>query len=92
MIAAALEDSHESWLEDAVSTIIGLSHAQEILSADDLHREMRRPPHGNLPGLAFTAAKRAGHIEPVGYQTSTAPSRKHGVQRVWRRKQEGVTK
>jgi hypothetical protein len=93
MIAAALEDSHESWLEDAVSTIIGLAHAQEILTADDVAREMRKPPHHNLPGIAFTTAKRAGHIEAVGYRTSSAPSRKHGVQRTWRRKiNEGVAK
>lgn len=88
----ALEDTHEAWLEDAVATIIGLSHVLPELTADDLSHAMRRPPHSNLPGIAFTTAKRAGHIEPTGYQTSSAPSRKHGVQRVWKRKvNEGFT-
>lgn len=80
-----LEDSHESWLEDAVATIIGLAHVNEFVTADDLRREMRPAPHQNLPGIAFTTAKREGHIEPVSYQTSTSKTRKHGALRVWRR-------
>lgn len=89
--AAALdEDSHESWIEDAVATIIGLAHVQEVLTADDVRREMRPAPHANLAGIAFTTAKKAGIIEAVGYQTSNNRSRKHGVQRTWRRKQEAT--
>lgn len=91
MIAAALEDSHESWLADAVATIIGLAHVQEFVTADDVRGEMRPAPHANLVGLAFTQAKRSGHIEAVSYRTSTSATRKHGVQRTWRRKiNEGV--
>lgn len=90
--AAVLEDTHESWLEDAVATIIGLAHVLPEFTADDMAREMRKPPHPNLAGIAFTAAKRAGHIEPTGYQTSNTPSRKHGVLRTWKRRtDEGVT-
>lgn len=89
--AAALEDSHESWLEDAVATLIGLAHVNESITADDLRREMRPAPHPNLAGIAFTTAKRAGHIEAVSYQTSTNRSRKHGVLRTWKRRtEEGV--
>ena len=86
--AATLEDSHETWLEDAVATIIGLAHVHEFITADDVRREMRPAPHPNLAGIAFTTAKRAGHIEAVGYQTSTSSTRKHGALRTWRRKTE----
>jgi hypothetical protein len=85
MKAAALEDSHEAWHEDAVATIIGLAAAQHLFSADDLAREMRRPPHPNAPGQAFAAARSLGYITAVGYQQSTSKSRKNGVIRVWTR-------
>lgn len=85
MIAAALEDSHEQWHEDAVATIIGLAHAHDTFTAADLAREMRPAPHPNAPGQAFSAARSAGHITSIGYQASTAPSRKNGVVRVWTR-------
>lgn len=87
MIAAALEDT--SWSEDAVATIIILARDFPQFTSDDLRKEMRPAPHPNHYGAAFTAAKSAGYIEPVGYQTSTAPSRHHGVLRTWRRKTEG---
>ena len=86
--AAVLEDTHDSWITDAVATLIGLAHVNEFITADDLRREMRPAPHPNLAGIAFTTAKREGHIEAVSYQTSTSYTRKHGVLRTWRRKQE----
>lgn len=89
--AMALEDSHESWLTDAVATLVGLAHVQDLVTADDLRREMRPAPHPNLAGIAFTTAKREGHIEAVDYRTSTSKTRKHGCLRTWRRKQQGVT-
>ncbi|AYN57909.1 hypothetical protein PP640_gp57 [Arthrobacter phage Faja] len=79
----ALEDL--GWKDDAVEKIISLSHAQLIFSADDLAREMRKPPHPNMVGAAFTAARAAGHIRPIGYQTSTTKSRNGGVIRSWTR-------
>jgi hypothetical protein len=93
MIAAALEDSHETWLADAVATLVGLAHVQEFVTADDLRREIRPAPHPNLAGIAFTTAKREGHIEPVDYRTSISKTRKRGSLRVWRRATtEGVAK
>jgi hypothetical protein len=86
--AMALEDT--TWSEDAVATIIALSHSQEVVTAQDLTREMRRPPHPNHVGAAFSAARSQGFIEASGYTTSNTPSRHHGVIRVWRRKQEGA--
>jgi hypothetical protein len=91
--AAVLEDTHESWLEDAVATIIVLAHEQSLLTADDLRREMRPAPHQNLPGIAFTTAKRQGHIEPVDSTVSKSRSRKNGSLKTWRRRiNEGVAK
>jgi hypothetical protein len=84
--AMILEDSHETWLDDAVATIIGLAHVQAEITADDLRSHIRPAPHPNLAGIAFTTAKRAGHIEAVGYQTSTSSTRKHGALRTWRRR------
>jgi hypothetical protein len=88
MIAAALEDSHELWLEDAAATILGLAHVLEVFTADDLAREMRKPPHPNAPGQAFSAARALGYIAAVGYQQSSTKSRKNGVVRVWTRATE----
>jgi hypothetical protein len=90
MQAAVLEDS--SWPEDAVATIIALSHSQSLVTADDLAREMRKPPHPNQVGAAFSAARSQGLIEAAGYTTSNTPSRHHGVIRTWRRKAEGVAR
>ena len=93
MKAAALEDSHEEWLEDAAATIDALANALGTFTADDLSREMRRPPHNNLPGLAFSAARNQGLIEAVGYQTSISRTRKNGVLRTWRRRiNEGASR
>ncbi|MFF1382816.1 hypothetical protein ACFVWT_04545 [Arthrobacter sp. NPDC058288] len=84
MKAAALEDN--DWPEDAVSTIVALSLRQSIVTADDLSREMPKPPHPNMAGAAFAAARTLGFIEAVGYQISINKSRKHGVIRTWRRR------
>lgn len=90
MQAMALSD--ETWMEDAVATIIGLSQAQEIVTADDLAKEMRKPPVPNWSGLAFTQAHRAGHIEWVRYVKSNNKTRRGGSVSEWRRRKinEGV--
>jgi hypothetical protein len=87
--AAVLAD--ETWSEDAVATIIRLSHTQAYVTADHLASNLRRPPHPNQVGAAFSAARSQGFIEAYGYTTSTTPSRHHGVIRTWRRRiNEGV--
>jgi hypothetical protein len=87
--AAVLEDA--AWKGEALALIIEMSYTQPILTADDLSRELRRPPVANWAGQAFAAARRLGYIEPIGYQTSTNRTRKHGVVRTWRRRiHEGV--
>ncbi len=84
MKAAALEDN--DWPEEALNTIIDLSHAQPIVTAEDLARELRKPPHPNQVGAAFSSAKAQGFIEADGYTTSNTPSRHHGVIRTWKRR------
>jgi hypothetical protein len=86
MTAPMALDDHQDWPEDALATIIALSVAQFLFSADDLAREMRRPPHANMPGQAFAAARNLGYIKAVGYQLSASKSRKNGVIRTWTRR------
>lgn len=90
MKAAILEDN--DWSADALATIIGLSHSQELVTADDVRREMRPAPHANMVGAAFSAARSLGFIESAGYTTSTTPSRHRGVLRTWTRRTEGIKK
>jgi hypothetical protein len=91
MIAAALEDSHEAWHEDAVATILGLSLGMDEFTADDLRREMRPAPHQNAPGMAFAAARNLGFIESVNSTVSKSKSRKNGSLKIWtRRTKEGA--
>jgi len=87
--AMALAD--EDWHEDAISTIFAIAVTRCLITSDDLRHEMRPAPHPNHYGAAFTAARKLGYIEPVGYQTSTAPSRHRGVLRTWRLRTEGAS-
>jgi hypothetical protein len=70
MTRPAVLDTREEWLEDAVATIHSLAQ-QGPVSADDLHREMREPPHTNLPGIAFTIATNRGYIHSIGRKKSS---------------------
>ena len=90
--AAVLEDSHEQWAEDALNTIIGLSHIHPEFTADDLRREMRPAPHQNAPGLAFSRARNLGYIESTSSTISKSKSRKNGSLKTWTRASKGVTK
>lgn len=88
MIAAALEEDRTLWFEDAIATIrsLAMDAKNPEFTADDLRREMRSPASDKWPGLAFTAAKRAGIIESVASTTSTSRSRKNGSLKTWRGK------
>lgn len=83
MTQAAVLDDRDDWLEDAVAAIHALALSGLTFSADDLHREMRTPPHSNLPGIAFSKARALKYITTVGYQQSSTKSRKNGVVRLW---------
>lgn len=92
MQAAVLDDHFDrDWKDDAIATIIGLSHANESFSSDDLRREMRTPPRSSQYGAAFRSAQAQGLIESVGYEISTTNTRNHGRHLRWRRKTEEVT-
>jgi len=88
--AMALDDWDESWAEDAVATIIGLSHAHPDFSCDDLRREMRPPNRSAQYGAAFRSAQAQGLIESIDSQKSASKTRNHGRNLRWRRKTEGV--
>ena len=89
MQAAVLDDS-ATWIEDAAATIVGLAKAQPIVTAEDLAKEMGKPPVANWVGLAFTKAKNAGHIEWVRYVRSNTQTRKGGSVSEWRLKPKGI--
>ena len=76
-----LEDTE--WSSDAVATILALALSQPVVTAEDLMREMRTPPHPNHVGSAFMAAKALDYITPVGYRPSNSKSRRGGVIRTW---------
>jgi hypothetical protein len=85
-----LDEYDEFWAEDAIATIIGLSHSKAQFSSDDLRREMRPPNRSSQIGAAFRSAQSQGLIEAVGYEVSTTATRRNGRHLTWRRKTEGV--
>ncbi|MDQ5862737.1 MAG: hypothetical protein M3536_10800, partial [Actinomycetota bacterium] len=82
--AMALDDYDADWSADALATIISLARTRHTFSADDLNRELRKPPHCNMIGAAFRAAKSAGYIEQGSFTTSSTKSRRQGTLREWR--------
>ena len=76
-----LEDA--DWMDDAIATILGIAQSQEVLSADDLRRELRPAPHSSMVGTAFKEAHRLGYIERVGDKNSSAKSRNGSMIRTW---------
>ncbi|SEE83771.1 hypothetical protein SAMN04489740_2731 [Arthrobacter alpinus] len=86
---AALEDV--GWLDDALEWIEGRAKKPGLFSADDLRRDFRPPPHGNMVGPAFSTAARRGYIKYVHHKRSTVPSRAGSAICSWRGVEEGVT-
>lgn len=83
MIAAALEESRELWLADAVAAIHSIANERGFVDADDLRREVRPPAHANWSGLAFNMAQSRGYITSHGRKPSTFKSRKSARIDVW---------
>lgn len=81
--AAALEESHAHWLADAVSTIRIFAQHHRTFTAEDLSKHCRPAPHSNLPGMAFSIARRQRIITTIGYRPSTTKTRNRGVIRIW---------
>lgn len=84
---AALEDT--AWPDDAINWLEAYAWSGLEFTADDLRKSFRPPPHGNMTGAVFQAARKAGLIKPVGFTESTTPSRRHSVIRVWRGTTQG---
>ncbi|WP_336715394.1 hypothetical protein [Arthrobacter sp. USHLN218] len=81
MQALPLEDL--DWQSDALEVIESIAYEQWTFSSDDLRDRMRPAPHPNMVGAAFSTARKAGLITPIGYMASRSKSRRLGVVRVW---------
>lgn len=81
MQALPLEDL--DWSADALETIEAIAREQWTFSSDDLRERMRPAPNPNMVGAAFSAARKANLITPIGYMASRSKSRRLGVVRVW---------
>lgn len=68
------------WTHDALDWI---ERQRTPFTADDLRGALPKPPHPNLVGAAFNAAKKYQLIRVVGYRRSNSPSRRQSVLRVW---------
>jgi hypothetical protein len=86
---AALEDL--AWKDDAQDWLDSWAWSGLTFTAEDMRRAFRLPPHPNMTGAAFQAARHRGVIRAVGFIESTTPSRNRAVIRVWRGVTEGVT-
>lgn len=86
MRPAALELTSHEWKVMALERIEHLSIGS-LISADHLRfdRYVTEPPRSSDWGGLFSAAHAAGLITHVGWQRSTHPGRKNGVQAVWQR-------
>ena len=83
---AVLEDL--DWPKDALNILTAYAASGLVFSSDDLRNSLRPAPNPAQVGTAFREAHRLGIIRPTGYKESSIPSRRHGVIRVWRGKQE----
>lgn len=76
-----LEDTE--WMDDALVALATLAASQTVVTAEDLSRVMRKPPHPNHVGLVFGLAKNLHYLVPTGYRPSMSKSRRGGVIRTW---------
>ncbi len=81
----ACANGDDWWLDCAERAIRELARQGGVFCADHL-TDLGVPDadHPNRVGGLFRRAYRAGLIEPVGYTTSTRPSRAGGILRTWR--------
>lgn len=76
------------WHDDAVNMITAYAESGLDFTAEDLRRSIRPAPNPNDYGAAFRAACQTGLIAVTGYKESSEPSRKGGLIRIWKKKQE----
>lgn len=86
---ATLDDL--TWAEDAQAWIEARALKPGLFSADDLRRDFRPPPNGNMVGPAFSAVARRGLIKYMHHIRSTTPSRSKSAICSWRGVTEGAT-
>jgi hypothetical protein len=83
-LQASMHNDQE-WHDRVLAWIEGLTPGTEF-SADDVRREWGA---SSAAGSVFRVARRRGLIDVVGLAESGSPSRRRGVQRVWRRTLRG---
>lgn len=75
----------EEWISAALDAIAAAVAIRGTVTADDVRCDLAEPGSPAWWGAAFVAARKAGIIVPSGAaRQSTALSRRHGVQLVWR--------
>lgn len=83
-IAQAEENTDAWWRSCCDAAIAHLATRDVPFSADHVLELIPAPDHPNRIGARFHAAVRAGVITPCGYVLSDRPSRRRGVQRLYR--------
>lgn len=82
------EGAKATWISDAIEAIEALARRARrqgtTFSSDELRQMIEPPDHPSWTGHAFTAARKRGIIEPIGWKISTSRSRHGGPVRVWR--------
>lgn len=74
------------WQDGALRAVTELAKTGQPFTLDALRDDpynLPDPHHPNQWGALAHAARKAGLIEPIGYQPSTVASRKGSVVRVW---------
>ena len=78
------ERTDEWWASTCRAAIETLATCGRPFSADDVHRlGVTDPDTPARWGAAFSAARKAGVIRPVGYEQSRREGRNGSVVRVW---------
>lgn len=81
-----LEDSHEDWIQKAVSIIRAIARIYPTLTSDMVWKSIETAPkEPRAMGAAFREAARRGYIEPTDrVQKSKRPACHSRPIRVWR--------
>jgi hypothetical protein len=83
-VARANGNGDAWWRSCCDAAIAHLAAGDVPFSADHVLELIPEPDHPCRIGARFHAAVRAGVIRPVGYVLSDRPSRRRGVQRLYR--------
>lgn len=89
-LALPLTSLRRSWITQAKPVVVNYAATHGAFTSDDVRPLLTEPEEPNWVGAVFAGLKSEGHIERVGYQTSTRPERNGSVLAVWKRKEGGA--